>query len=209
MDAQAWDQRYAAEPTLWGAELNSVISPFLRRLPPGHAVDLACGNGRHAAWLADHGWSCTGVDFSSVAIEQARRRSTTVQWRVGDARTWEPVQQLDLVLVAYLHLPPEDMRLVLRRCLSWLSPAGTLVHVGHARVNVAHGVGGPQDPSILPTVASIAEVLDDTLLVRRLEHSERLTEQGTAIDLLLVAQRLGAPRTDQRGRGASSGPPGS
>ena len=193
MDAQAWDQRYAAEPALWGADLNPVVAPFLREMSPGNAVDLACGNGRHAAWLADHGWRCTGVDFSPVAIEQARTRSTRAQWQVADALTWQPVEALDLVLVAYLHLPLDDMRRVLRRCLSWLSPAGTLVQVGHARVNIAHGVGGPQDPLILPTVASVADGLDDEVLVRRLEHAERVTEQGTAIDLLLVAQRLARP----------------
>ncbi len=193
MDAHAWDERYAAEPALWGADLNPVVAPILREMPPGTAVDLACGSGRHAAWLADHAWRCTGVDFSPVAIEQARARSTTAQWQVGDARTWEPGEPLDLVLVAYLHLPPDDMRQVLRRCLSWLSPAGTLVHVGHARINITHGVGGPQDPSILPTVSSLADTLDDEVLVRRLEHAERATEHGTAIDLLLVAQRLGRP----------------
>jgi SAM-dependent methyltransferase len=193
VDARAWDVRYAAEPALWGAELNPVVAPFLRELPPGSAVDLACGNGRHAAWLADHGWRCTGVDFSPVAIEQARTRSTTAQWQVGDARTWEPDEPLDLVLVAYLHLPLDGMRRVMRRCLSWLSPVGTLVHVGHARVNITHGVGGPQDPAILPTVASLADILDDEVLVRRLEHVERATEHGTAIDLLLVAQRLDHP----------------
>ncbi|MDQ3628335.1 MAG: methyltransferase domain-containing protein [Actinomycetota bacterium] len=190
MDARAWDERYTAEPTLWGAELNPVVAPFLRELTPGTAVDLACGNGRHAAWLADHGWRCTGVDFSPVAIGQARTRSSAASWQVGDALTWQPVEPLDLVLVAYLHLPPQDMRRVLRRCLSWLSPTGTLVHVGHARVNITHGVGGPKDPTLLPTVASIADNLDDGVLVRRLEHAERVTEYGTAIDLLLVAQRL-------------------
>lgn len=193
MDARAWDERYAAEPTLWGAQLNPVVAATLRALTPGAAVDLACGNGRHAAWLADHGWRCTGVDFSPVAIDQARMRSTTARWVVGDALAWRPDEPLDLVLVAYLHLPPDDMRRVLRRALSWLAPAGTLVHVGHARVNITHGVGGPQDPSLLPTIMSVAAVLDDEVLVRRLEHAERVTEDGTAIDLLLVAERLRRP----------------
>lgn len=198
MDADAWDERYGAEPTLWGAQLNPVIAPVLAALPPGSSVDLACGNGRHAAWLAAHGWQCTGVDFSPVAIEQARTRSGDVVWEVGDALRWQPPGRLDLVLVAYLHLPPDDMHRVLRRCLSWLSPGGTLVHVGHARINISRGVGGPSDPALLPTVGSIASALeggvpDGDVLVRRLEHVERDTGHGTAIDLLLVAQRLNQP----------------
>lgn len=67
------------------------------------------------------------------------------------------------------------------------------MHVGHARVNITHGVGGPQEPSLLPTIMSVAAVLDDEVLVRRLEHAERVTEDGTAIDLLLVAERLRRP----------------
>lgn len=53
-------------------------------LTPGVALDLGCGTGRHAAYLAEHGWQVIGVDVSPAAIKVARRRSDRVRWQVAD-----------------------------------------------------------------------------------------------------------------------------
>ena len=71
MDADAWDQRYAASELVWSREPNQFVASELADLPPGTAVDLAAGEGRNAIWLASRGWSATAVDFS-------RWRSTRV-----------------------------------------------------------------------------------------------------------------------------------
>ena len=73
MDAAGWDARYAGSDLVWGNGPNRFVERELADLPPGRALDIACGEGRNAIWLAHRGWRATGVDFSSVAVERARR----------------------------------------------------------------------------------------------------------------------------------------
>ena len=73
MRAEEWDQRYA-EQRQWSAEPNALVGELLAVLPPGDAVDLAAGEGRHALWLAGLGWRVTAVDFSDVGLGPARSR---------------------------------------------------------------------------------------------------------------------------------------
>ena len=107
----------------------------------------------------------------------------------ADVLAWDaPPGSLDLVLVAYLHLPETDTGALLRRTVGWLRPGGRLLVLGHDVDNIAHGVGGPQDPAILHSVhrlAPVAELLD----VDRLEQVRRETPAGTALDTLLVGRR--------------------
>ncbi|MGH3423350.1 MAG: class I SAM-dependent methyltransferase, partial [Nocardioidaceae bacterium] len=149
--------------------------------------DLGCGDGRHAAWLASHGWQVEAVDFSATAIDQAGRRpdadQARIAWTVADALTWQPTGPVDLVLVAYLHLV--DLGTVLAGALAWLGPSGTLVYLGHALENIEHGVGGPQEPVVLPTVEQLAAAVGGAR-VHRLEHVPRETADGTAVDVLAV-----------------------
>lgn len=188
MDAHAWDERYAELPDMWGTAANRSIVELVGDRTPGLAVDLACGDGRHAAWLASLGWTVQAVDFSPVAIEHARQRPETehdrISWTVGDAVDWAPDEPVDLVVVAYLHLA--ELADILLRAMTWLRPDGELVYVGHARENLAHGVGGPTDPSVLPDVTELAHGLTQAR-IRRLQHLDRETANGVAIDIVAAA----------------------
>ncbi|MGQ0624225.1 MAG: class I SAM-dependent methyltransferase [Sporichthyaceae bacterium] len=190
MKAAEWDERYAAAPALWGFEPNQFARARLGALEPGRAVDLACGNGRNGVWLARRGWQVTGVEISTVALEQAAQRSVAlgvqVDWTEHDALTWTPDGELDLVLVCYLHVPIVDLLALLARAGSWLAPGGRLLYVGHSRTNLERGVGGPQDPGILTEIADLAAGAHG-LRVTALEHVLRATDAGTAIDILLEA----------------------
>lgn len=184
MDAEQWDERYRSTPALWGAP-NAILEPILAALPPGRAVDVACGDGRHTAWLAGRGWHAHGVDFSAEAVSQARERHGGATYDVADVRRWEPDGPVDLVLVAYLHLSVAERTALLRRALGWLGPQGHLVLLAHAHENLRHGVGGPQDPAILPRVDELAAELRGTR-VHRLQHVTRRTDAGSAVDVLAV-----------------------
>jgi SAM-dependent methyltransferase len=196
VQAQDWDARYA-EKAQWSADPNPMIAAELEDLPPGRAVDLAAGEGRHALWLARRGWEVTAVDFSSVGLDRGRAApgGDAVRWVVADVLTWAPTEPpagpgLDLVLVAYLHLPEADTVDLLSRAVGWLRPGGRLVLLGHDVDNLTRGVGGPQDPAILHSVdrlAPVAALLD----VDRLAQVERPTPAGTALDTLLVGRRPG------------------
>ncbi|MGH1561976.1 class I SAM-dependent methyltransferase [Mumia sp. DW29H23] len=191
MDSRDWDLRYADRPHPFGVTPNATLAEELEPLAPGTAVDLACGDGRHAAWLAGRGWRVDGVDFSPVAITHAHERwgdvGGAVTWVAADALDWEPDGRYDLVLVAYLQI--EQLGLALDRARTWLTPGGRLVYLGHARENLAYGVGGPRSAAVLPTVLSLAEALD-SMEVLTLRHVERETADGTAYDVLAVAREF-------------------
>ncbi|MDT3443370.1 class I SAM-dependent methyltransferase [Pseudofrankia sp. BMG5.37] len=76
MDATHWDARYRASELVWGLAPNRFVAAELADLPPGRALDVACGEGRNAIWLASRGWHATGLDFSDAAIDRARRLAT-------------------------------------------------------------------------------------------------------------------------------------
>jgi SAM-dependent methyltransferase len=188
--AQEWDERYA-DRQQWSAEPNVLVAELLAGIPPSTAVDLAAGEGRHALWLAGRGWQVTAVDFSAVGLDRGRGRpgADGVTWVTADVLGWsaEPAS-LDLVLVAYLHLPEEETLDLLRRAVGWLRPGGRMLVLGHDVDNIASGVGGPQDPAILHSVerlAPVAALLD----VDRLERVHRQTPEGTALDTLLWGRR--------------------
>jgi len=197
MDRQDWDERYAGEELLWRADPNRFLVSEVAGLAPGRALDVACGEGRNAVWLATQGWTVTGVDFSAIALDKARRlaadRGVTVEWVHADLRDWDPApQSYDLVVVLYLHLPAEQRRAVHALAASTLAPGGTILVVGHDLANLAGGHGGPQDPAVLFTPADVAADLAD-LDVIRAESVRRpvTTDAGevVAVDALVRAVR--------------------
>jgi SAM-dependent methyltransferase len=185
-----WDARYSAEPLLWGSAPNQFVRARVADSEPGVAIDLACGNGRNAVWLARRGWQVIGVDISTVALDQARQRCAQpglpISWEHADVRSWTPPGPVDLALVAYLHLPIDELTAVLRTAAAALSPTGRLLYVGHSRTNFHRGFGGPSDPAVLAEIADLATVADG-LAVRELAHLFRKTDQGEAIDIVLDA----------------------
>jgi len=190
--AEEWDARYA-EAQQWSSAPNALIAELLDDVPPGDAVDLAAGEGRHALWLAARGWRVTAVDFAGVGLTrgQAQPGAEAVTWTTADVLTWttQP-ESLDLVLVAYLHLPLPDTVDVLTRAVTWLRPGGRLLVLGHDVENLTAGVGGPQEPAILHSVERLAPVAS-LLDVDRFEQIRRQTPNGTALDTLLWGRRTG------------------
>ena len=181
MDAADWNARYDTAELIWKGEPNRFLPPEVEGMDVGTAVDLACGEGRNAVWLAQQGWTVTGVDFSDVGIDKARRLASDndvdVTWVVADATTWAPpTEGFDLVAVFYLQLPAADRRAALRTAARALDVGGTLVLVGHDLLNLTEGHGGPQDPAVL---LRAEDILDD------------LTAAEVELDLELVTERAG------------------
>jgi SAM-dependent methyltransferase len=188
MDATDWDERYAAGQ-VWSVEPNGWLVDAVGDLPPGRALDLACGEGRNAVWLHGRGWEVTAVDFSQVGLSKGRAAAPEVRWVCADVTTWEPPgAAFDLVALVYLHLPPLAWRTVLARAVAAVGPGGSLVVIGHDVRNLAEGVGGPQDPAILLDPAAIADAVGE-LHVERAGTVERAVDGGTALDALVVARR--------------------
>lgn len=181
-----WDARYTARswPTGPSPTVADALADALVDLPPGRAVDLAAGPGRHARWLLDRGWSVTAVDSSAVGVEQGRSRCPEATWIVADALTWAPATDVDLVLAAYVQLGPAGFA----RAAGWLVPGGRLVVVGHALSALTRSPHGPREPALRHTPQTLrgaAAGLD----VERLEEVERPDDGGPSVDAVLVARR--------------------
>ncbi len=169
MDAQEWDERYAAADLVWSATPNQFVAAELAELRPGRALDLACGEGRNALWLADRGWQVTAVDFSAVALDKGRLLQSRhpragdlqVTWVCADALTFDlSTAPYDLVVLAYLQLTAEERQRAVRRAFCALREGGTFFLVAHDSTNLTKGTGGPTDPTVLFTAEEVLADLD-------------------------------------------------
>ena len=218
MDADAWNERYDTPELVWKGDPNQFLPTEISGLTPGSALDLACGEGRNAVWLAGQGWDVTGVDFAAVALGKARRlageRGVSPTWVTDDLTTWEPEQQYDLVIVFYLQLPAAERGRVLRTAVTALAPGGTFLLVAHDLLNLAEGHGGPQDAGVLTTVEAVLDDLaaaelgtEVELVTERAERVDRVvtTDEGdrTAIDTLVRARRIDTAPAADAGTGAT------
>ena len=199
MDAATWDRRYGEHELVWTAQPNRFLVAETEDLPPGRALDLACGEGRNAVWLAERGWEVTGVDFSAVGIGTAQRlaadRGVYAQWIVADLLEYESEPRAcDLVIVLYLQVPAVERTRVLRRAADAVGTAGTLLVVAHDSANLAEGHGGPRDPAVLYTAEDVVgDLAESGLQVARAECARRPVETPEggriALDALVRATR--------------------
>ena len=181
MDAEAWDERYAATELVWSAGPNQFVEAECADLPPGRALDLAAGEGRNAIWLARRGWRVTAVDFSRGGAGQGPRGRRRRRGRVG-VRRRDPLgdrRRYDLVVRG---LPParaDERRAAVRNAFASLAPGGTLLVVAHDSTNLTEGTGGPQDASVLYTAEDVLDDLaGEAFDVVRAERVERRGADG-------------------------------
>ncbi len=198
MDASDWDDRYSGSDLVWSTTPNMYVVEETASLGPGRVLDLAGGEGRNAIWLAERGWDAELVEFSEVALQRGRalatERGVALTTTLADVTTAPALQEADLVLLCYLQLPEAALADALRHAASLVATDGTLLIIAHERDNLAHGVGGPPDPAMLPTVTQVLAALDGTgLAVERAEQVRRpVATEGRmrdAIDLVVRAVR--------------------
>ena len=204
MDSQRWDERWderwSAAELDPAARPSQIVAAELGGLPPGRALDLAAGAGRHTVWLAEHGWRVTAVDFSPVGLAKGRKLSAArgvddaqVDWIVADLQDYQPERgAYDLVLIAYLQASQEVRAAVLARAAAALAPGGTVLVVGFDLANLTEGTGRPRDPDVLYTPEAVRAELPGLRIVRA-ERIHRTVETdagpATAVDTIVRAVR--------------------
>ncbi len=201
MDAADWDARYAGTELIWTDQPTQFLVEHTSDVRAGKALDVACGEGRNAVWLASRGFAVTAIDFSSIAIGKAKlladAKNVNVDWRVGDVTESLPDDRFDLVTVLYLHLPADRFTRLIADLLTRLSPGGTLLVVGHHVDNLTDGHGGPQDAAILHDHRTIAGQLtaNGSMAVVTAARVERAVtvddEHRYALDSLVRATCVG------------------
>jgi SAM-dependent methyltransferase len=205
VEREDWELEYGRPDRAPAQQPGRLLVEATEGLAPGRALDLACGEGRNAAWLAERGWRVTAVDFSAEALRRARRLGADVDWRQADVREVEIAEgAYDLVVLAYLHLPPDAMQAMLARAAGGVRPGGRLVVIGHHVDNHEHGCGGPSNPAVLHDPEWIGGALDGFQVERADRVAHPSTPEhggtGTAIDSLVVARKPPGVVADGRQR---------
>lgn len=138
---QFWEQRYGSEERVWSGNPNPLLVREVAALPPGTALDLGCGEGADAIWLARHGWRVIAVDVSATALRRGAEHAADagladrVAWERHDLSRTFPTGSFDLVSAQFLHSPVAaegERDAILRRAATAVAPGGLLLVVGHA-----------------------------------------------------------------------------
>jgi SAM-dependent methyltransferase len=132
-----WDARYSErDGAMWSGRPNGRLVAEVADLTPGRALDVGCGEGADAIWLARRGWTVTAIDISDVAVRRAREAAdlarSAVEWVSGDAlQTPFPARSFDLVSLQYPALPKAAGEAAVRTLLDTVRPGGLLLAVYH------------------------------------------------------------------------------
>jgi SAM-dependent methyltransferase len=138
-NAEAWEERYASADRLWSGRPNALLVEYVAGLTPGTVLELGCGEGADAIWLAQQGWQVTATDIANSGLRKAAAHAADAG--VGERIVWErhdlaesfPAGTFDLVGSAYLHSMVEIPReQILRRSAQAVAPGGHLYVIGHA-----------------------------------------------------------------------------
>jgi SAM-dependent methyltransferase len=135
--AAEWDARYSeGDGARWSGRPNGRLVAEAAALAPGRVLDVGCGEGADAIWLARRGWIVTAIDISDVAISRAREAAqlagAAVEWVCGDAlQVPFPARSFDLVSMQYPALPKAAGEAAIQRLLDTVRPGGLLLAVYH------------------------------------------------------------------------------
>jgi len=192
---EEWDQRYLAEEHLWSGNPNSQLIQETRGLRLGRVLDVGCGEGDDAVWLAEQGWHVTALDVSRVALDRAAAHATNarveVSWvHAGLVEATLPPASFDLVSAQYPALRRTENHQAEHALIDAVKPGGVLLVVHHAHAG-AHGFD--LDDYLSPS--DIATLLGSEWHIKVNEIRPRHLRSGAGAgaghteDIVLSAQR--------------------
>jgi len=152
-----WDQRYSAAGFSYGSQPNDFLPTHVGAIPPGPVLDLGCGEGRNAVFLAERGYAVTAVDQSAAGLRKAERLAadrgvniTTVQSDLGEF-VIRPGHWAGFVSI-FCHLPKALRLSLYPSVVRGLRAGGVLLMEAYTPAQVGRGTGGPSDPDRMMTL---------------------------------------------------------
>lgn len=201
-----WNERYRSSPLVWSGNPNPQLVAEIADMPPGRALDVGCGEGADAVWLAVRGWEVLAVDISGVALQRGAQHArgvdpaaaTRIEWRQADLLVNPPEPDaFDLVSAQFMQLPPEPRARLFSALAAAVRAGGTLLIVGHHPSDLGTGVRRPPLPELFYTADAVAGLLDDswTVIVNEARPRPATTPEGVEVtihDAVLRATRRGS-----------------
>ena len=176
-DREKWDERYRAGAFAGRTHPSALLADWIDRLPKGRALDLACGAGRNALFLARHGFDVTGVDISTAGLERARRSALDagleIDWRQQDLDDGLMVSGAFDVICLFRYVN----RNLMRSLSGLLAPGGILLIEEHLAVDpeaLGAPLAGPSNPVFRVDPGELRNLTEDLELLHQ--------EEGIVID---------------------------
>ncbi|SCL31472.1 Thioredoxin reductase [Micromonospora rhizosphaerae] len=169
LEQPAWEERYRASPSVWSGRPNPQLVAEATALAPGRALDVGCGEGADAVWLARRGWQVTAVDIATTALRRAADLAAAAGQQVAgritftqaDLREKPPTEGgYDLVSAQFMQLPGDTRRELFARLAAAVAPGGTLLIVGHHPSDLRTTAHRMHFPELMFTAEEIAASLD-------------------------------------------------
>jgi SAM-dependent methyltransferase len=191
-----WDQRYSAAEYIYGTEPNEFLAANVEAIPPGPVLEVGCGEGRNAVFLAGRGYDVTAVDQSAAGLRKAERLAaergvslTAVQADLG-AFAVEHGHWAGVVSI-FCHLPAAVRLPLYAGVVRGLRPGGVLLLEAYTPAQIGRGTGGPSDPDWMMSLERIKEELAGLEWVTAEEREREVREGSFHTGLASVVQFIG------------------
>lgn len=197
-EAGFWNERYAANESVYGEKPNPFFKQFIDTHKPGSILLPGEGEGRHAVYAASKGWQVDAFDFSETAMSKALafadRKKVNIHYSLGNLADFQPGKQYDAVGLFYLHLPPAQRRRFHASVCQALKPGGFLVMEAFTKAQLQNNSGGPKERDLLYDAPGICRDFPMLHVLfcgeKDLVLDEGPFHQGRASVLQLLGQKL-------------------
>lgn len=192
-----WNEHYTVAP-IWSGNPNEALVAQVAGLAPGRAVDVGCGEGADAVWLASQGWRVTAIDVADSALNRGRAAAEAagveVTWqRAGLLSADLPSAGFDLVTACYPALARTPEQLAERALFGLVAPGGRLLMLAHADVDRDEALAHGFDPDDYVFADELLAVIEPGWTVERHQRSPRSLASGAgaghSTDIVLVLRR--------------------
>jgi SAM-dependent methyltransferase len=192
-----WDERYSVDEYVYGVEPNDFLRESAWRIPSGHVVCLADGEGRNSVFLASLGYTVTAVDLSVEGLRKAERlareRGVSVECVHADLADYQLSGSLSGIISIFAHVPRTIRARIHAGCPQALVQGGVFLLEAYRPEQLAFGTGGPRDAALLPTLTELEQELRplDLVVARDVERDiqEGLFHGGRSATVQIIGIR--------------------